>query len=415
MRKTFKSLLSLSAVIFIAGLYNSSVYGVPAFARQTGLDCTSCHGTFGYPTLNSFGAAFKAGGYTNASEDSLMGDGEDLSLPKVLNLSSVIKMRAIFALKDSAGNKAEGFVDELNMPDEISFFYGGRVAKNIGVKIEMGIKAPESGVLSFAMPYVVPVGPVTIGAVPYWTDAAGPAWFFETLSTGNASNIRAAEKHKGPIHPQGDVGSDFDTAAGLGVYVWHPYGFVAYSPFLNWGPFNASGNPKASHYVRAAVTPTVGPVDLAAGFMMTTGARNNGQDLGCMEDPNLGTIAQCDLGHHDSSKIGADIQVMGNVGIPIGVTFSWAKFTQDVTATDTYNGGVGIYAEAGVIENLLNLGVGYIGGSNSVAGVANTDGSSLDLVLKANLARNVRYHFEFVMGMGDNKSQKFTNMIFAAF
>jgi len=439
MRKTFKSLLSLSAVIFIAGLYNSSVYGVPAFARQTGLDCTSCHGTFGYPSLNSFGAAFKAGGYTNASEDSLMGDGEDLSLPKVLNMSSVLKVRAIFEDNFTGGFGTTGLA-EMNVPDEFSLFYGGRVSKNIGVKVEFALVEPAAA-LSFAMPIAYPVGPVTIGAVPYWTDAAGPAWFFETLTTGNASNIRAVEKHKGPIHPDGNVGSNFAAAAGMGFYVWHPMGFVGYSPFVDYSAAhpNAESPTQAAHYIRAAATPTVGPVDLAVGFMMTTGKKQtNGMGSICYGaasklvadgtaadiDTALATAPECqdgNLGRDNAGKIGVDFQVMGNVGIPIGFTFSWAKYTPNKDDADVYKSGLGFYFEAAPVENLLNVGVGYELDSNSdydTTGkiATNDDGSNLIVALKVNLARNVRYHFEMVKGMAtDKKTMQYTNMIFAAF
>src|SRR5689334_8258834 len=40
--------------------------GVPSFARQTGLECTSCH--LSWPELTSVGPQFKLGGYTLIKE-----------------------------------------------------------------------------------------------------------------------------------------------------------------------------------------------------------------------------------------------------------------------------------------------------------------------------------------------------------
>jgi hypothetical protein len=45
-------------------LASSPVRALPAFARQTGLACTSCHTA--YPQLNAFGREFKLSGYTES-------------------------------------------------------------------------------------------------------------------------------------------------------------------------------------------------------------------------------------------------------------------------------------------------------------------------------------------------------------
>ena len=64
---------------------------VPAFARQTGQACSTCHFQH-FPMLNAFGRAFKAGGYTMVGGQSLV-EGDDLSLPNTLNASLVTKIR----------------------------------------------------------------------------------------------------------------------------------------------------------------------------------------------------------------------------------------------------------------------------------------------------------------------------------
>ncbi len=49
----------------------TSVYGLPAFARQNGLSCVTCHSS--YPRLNPFGKSFKAKGYTLTGPESFQG------------------------------------------------------------------------------------------------------------------------------------------------------------------------------------------------------------------------------------------------------------------------------------------------------------------------------------------------------
>src|SRR3990170_3633852 len=64
---------------------------VPAFARQTGMACNSCHFQH-FPLLNEFGREFKSGGYTTIGGQSLI-EGDFLSMPSVLNASLVTKLR----------------------------------------------------------------------------------------------------------------------------------------------------------------------------------------------------------------------------------------------------------------------------------------------------------------------------------
>lgn len=63
-----KTIYGVLAVV-VALCLTTTTHGSPQFARQTGLDCNSCHASSGkFPALNSFGQAFKAGGYTQDRE-----------------------------------------------------------------------------------------------------------------------------------------------------------------------------------------------------------------------------------------------------------------------------------------------------------------------------------------------------------
>src|SRR3989338_3597861 len=118
---------------------------VPAFARQVGVACSTCHFQH-FPALNAFGRAFKAGGYTQVGGQSLI-EGEDLSIPATLNASLVTKVRyqmtngkddtATAGVNESKIGKNKG---ELQFPDEAAVFLAGRAGEHIGFVLEAQLK-----------------------------------------------------------------------------------------------------------------------------------------------------------------------------------------------------------------------------------------------------------------------------------
>jgi len=95
---------------------------IPAFARQTGMACSTCHFQH-FPALNAFGRYFKAGGYTMVGGQSMV-EGDMLSLPSTLNASIVLKLRyqKTNGDEDSSGAKTETNKGELQFPDEAALF-----------------------------------------------------------------------------------------------------------------------------------------------------------------------------------------------------------------------------------------------------------------------------------------------------
>ena len=90
MKKILFSLATAALLIVGSFIIPQSSEAVPAFARQTGLACNSCHFQH-FPTLNQFGRAFKAGGYTMVGGQSMV-EGDLLSMPSVLNASVITKI-----------------------------------------------------------------------------------------------------------------------------------------------------------------------------------------------------------------------------------------------------------------------------------------------------------------------------------
>jgi hypothetical protein len=379
MRNQLKIVYSALTIVAMLGL-TSTVHGVPGFARQTGLDCNSCHAPVGFPVLNSFGQAFKAGGYTQASEDNLMGDGEALSIPKTLNAAVIFKMRAHFISTTEKGkyDANTGVVDNtktttvgatrVDMPDEWAIWLSGRAGKHIGFATEIGINGQGAlAPLGFKVPIVYDIGPLKAGFVPYWTDAQGPGWGFENLSTGAVGNIKMFENGEAQsarmVMDASGLSGMGGSAVGAGVYVWHPMGYVYYSPYLVSGFGADVYDPHFSHNIRVAVTPSFGGIDLAVGFQWMGGNWGTAAGAPVNNAQQTGVLASQARTFNRVNYLGFDAQVMGTIGIPMMLVFTYGQSdsVKDVAgkAIAGFKGSAWtVLLNVTLIEDLLNLGAG---------------------------------------------------------
>lgn len=250
---------------------------VPAFARQTGKACSSCHFQH-YPTLNEFGQDFKAGGYVDIKAKPI--GGNDLSMADSLYASLFTKLR-YQKTNGTDGVDAAGVAvksthsGEWQLPDEFALLAGGRVGKNIGFLIEGALANGADPLLAgFKIPAIWEFERFRAGVVPFSTDALGASYGFELLSTGAVRNIRVSEHRSETsaqqyVFFQGDAGA----AAGLSFVLYDPLFFVTVTPYtpnhLPGGDSNLGG--LNATYLRAAVTPTVAGWALGAGIQAWTG------------------------------------------------------------------------------------------------------------------------------------------------
>src|SRR5579884_4310536 len=132
----------------------SDAHAVPAFARQTGMECSTCHvGSFG-PQLTAFGRSFKLKAYmmnTGQSETSnSKGSSDTPGLKEYLqNLSAM----AFGGVEHTDGDLRRGI--ELAGPqqrlrtndnttlDQVSIFYGGPVFSNVGMLAQATYSDPN--------------------------------------------------------------------------------------------------------------------------------------------------------------------------------------------------------------------------------------------------------------------------------
>lgn len=349
-------ILTLAAL----AIFPKDGHAVPAFARQTGMACSTCHFQH-FPALNAFGRFFKAGGYTMVGGQSMV-EGDMLSLPSTLNASIVLKLRYQKTNGDddnSGTNKGE-----LQFPDEASIFLGGRIGEHIGFAYEMGLNgAGFDNFTSFKMPFVYDVMGAKVSVIPFNTDGLGAAFGFELLNTGAVRNVRTIE-HRNDISAQQYIGTD-GAAEGFAFVAANNLGFVNYS---FWSPSHTAQDiGPLSQYLRIAATPTVGGWDLGGGIQWWGGTTSIGTCV--VEAPDPGCY---DENHPDNDykthAWGIDAQAQGAViSKPLGVYLSYGN-AEKSKAGETKNffnsnaddeTALSVSTEIGVIPNKVTVALGY--------------------------------------------------------
>jgi len=134
-----KTLLSAAAFAVVAvsavAVAPTTSEAIPAFARQTGAACLSCHFQT-FPAINSFGRSFKLNAFTDVGEEALVED-DNLSLPSVLNMAFVLRAQ-VQQVKTSAAGAASTTVTNYNIPADAVLLIAGRVGAHTGAFVEFG-------------------------------------------------------------------------------------------------------------------------------------------------------------------------------------------------------------------------------------------------------------------------------------
>ncbi len=329
MTKRFVTALSAAAAV-VGALLPMTSEAIPAFARQTGKACATCHFQH-FPVLNAYGQEFKAGGYTDMGKQGEI-KGTDLSLPAVLNGSFLTKIRTQHT---NGGTGAGTDATEVQFPDEFGFLLGGRAATNVGFLIEASLIGAGQGpaLAGYKMPITLhkTEGGVRFQAIPFTTDALGSSYGFELLNTGAVRNVRVFE-HRKESSAQQYIGAGSGSATGLAFVASSADFFVnvsAWAPHINNSGAPAPNSRPESQYVRAAWLGNLMGFESGAGVQMWSGKADNG----------AGVIV-------DTKATAVDFQAQGSVAaMPLGVYVTYAS----APASDTANVGV-------VPQNLFNTG-----------------------------------------------------------
>ena len=395
-------------VLPLAGLLAAAAFApeasaIPAFARQTGMACSACHQQH-FPVLNSFGQAFKAGGYTLMGAQGKV-EGEHLSIPDTLNAAMLLKAR----YQKSNGTDAAGTVSgtttnggQWQIPDELSLFFGGRIAENIGFMNENNlVGGPVGGIVAgLKMPIVFEAGSAKFLVIPYLTDSLGVAYGFEQSSTGMARGVRWAE-HRKDISAQQYVGVGSGEASGLAMVLINDMGYINLS---RWSPNfafagGATGVQMSSSWLRIAATPNVGSWNMHIGAGFASGSNYT-----------AGGAAKI-----DTKATAVDFQGFTQVGgkdLGVYATYASAPFIRAVaggTTGNAFGSGMGgtttaytIGADYSVIPHTLHIGAAYRNAKNGDTATNKQGDNSVTLTTVYDLAQNVALHMNYSARSGSS-------------
>jgi hypothetical protein len=396
---------------------------VPAFARQTGMACAACHFQT-YPAINAFGRAFKSAGYTLIGAQEKV-EGDDLSLPVVLNASLVTKFR--YQKTNGDDKTVATNTGELQFPDEAALLIGGRAGEHVGFVLELatfGEADTDNGEFSlfgsFKMPITYKVGGTDLSFIPFTTDAGGAAYGFELLNTG-AQRFQRVGEDRAALMAQQYLGLGAGEAEGFAFVAANEMGFVNVSL---WAPIHGSFAMKSlAPYVRAALTPSLGNWDTGFGVQYFSGKAKE-DDL---------SLATGNTVEHETDGWAIDGQIQGEVaGMPLGVYAAYGETPGSTPAdpdswfnTSAFDRSAwSIHGQLGVLPGKATVILGY---RSADRGTANwEEDNALTLGGTYQLAQNVQVqlnHVEFSGNRFDSDNpnaptsgdRRTTLMLFSAF
>ena len=127
---------------------------VPSFTRQTGRPCSGCHTVFS--ELTPYGREFKLGGFV--AGDKLDGQKWPLRLP--LTVSGVLSNTSTRKTSDAPDAFPH---DRATIVQDVSVYYGGRIAGNVGALVQYKYHAAEDNKWATEMAEVRYANETTLG------------------------------------------------------------------------------------------------------------------------------------------------------------------------------------------------------------------------------------------------------------
>jgi hypothetical protein len=386
---------------------------VPAFARQTGMACVSCHAQ-NFPALNPFGRSFRAQGYTMRGAAPLV-EGEGLSIPADLKASLITKLRY----------QVDGSVDdrrgEIQWPDEAALLIGGRASESIGFLLEAGL-GPQGGETDLASGETETDGNFlsfkthfnttdNLAVVLYGTDGLGPGYGMELMNTGLQRSQRPIENRKGFSAGQ-RLGTASGEATGL-AFVYHNRNLMLnYSHWTpTWGNVNANILGGLAHYLRLNYFTNAGSWDVGFGANWMDGTVKTGAD----EEGAPGS----DYEETHVASSGVDFQALGELGsMPVEFYLSYGMAPSgSASSPEYYNTSIsddktayGVLGKLGVIPDASV----YLAYGSSDDGSDEINDTTIGVQYM--LAQNAKLELYNVSNSGDDDAQDYTMlMLFAGF
>ena len=172
------------ALLALVGL-SSEAEAYPMFAKQTGMDCTSCHMQH-MPKLNSTGRMFALSGMTMSQKlFDKNSSGVDMN-PSIMLKSMYQESFDKPNKKGNISTTTPTLEGDSSIPKTASLLVGGRVSSNVGALIDLSYKArdeEENGIRGKIV-YAEEIDNGYIGAVAHSTPYFGPFSGMENYNTG---------------------------------------------------------------------------------------------------------------------------------------------------------------------------------------------------------------------------------------
>ncbi len=195
----------------------NTAQAVPSFARQTGMQCNECHTIF--PELTPFGRIFKLGGYV------LSKSGKPYEFPPPLAGMAQITYTDAKGLTSGVApfDSTNRATDRINLPQQLSLFYGGRIYDNVGAFVQGTYDGVSNKVflditdIRYSNNTIVGdknlIYGLTLNNSPTAQDVwnSTPAWRLPSASSGVASTPAAGTIIDGALDQQ---------VGGIGAYVF---------------------------------------------------------------------------------------------------------------------------------------------------------------------------------------------------
>ena len=203
------------ALLALVGL-SSQAEAYPMFAKQTGMDCTSCHMQH-MPKLNATGRMFAVSGMTMSQkifDENSSG----------VDMNPSLMFKSIYQESFDKPNKS-GIIStttptlegDLSIPKTASLLVGGRISNNIGAIVNLSYKKNEADSISGKIVYAKEIKDGYLGAVIHTTPTFGPFSGMETYNTGLNKPIRTFDLRK---YSNAFQASEIGTGGATGAQVY---------------------------------------------------------------------------------------------------------------------------------------------------------------------------------------------------
>jgi len=362
-----KTLLSAAAFAVVAvsavSIAPTTSEAIPAFARQTGAACLSCHFQ-SFPTLSSFGRAFKQGAFTDVGEQALIED-DNLSIPSSLNFTLMMRPQFNYQkVTNAVGTKSIAAT-----ADQVLMF-GGRIGSNSGAFVEYDGTFANSQLL-----HSIDAGDGKV-ILSFWNAGFGEDSGLQLMSVWG--------QHGGMLGGKGLSINNSMGAAGNSVGV-----SAAYANEM--GAISIGG---INNTAVAGSNWTLAPVLRAQGFFDMGGA-----ELGVGAIIVNGAVSPIVLGAKSVAKrIGVDVQIQGEMGdTQYGIYADYASASASTLAeANVYNASLATkrdgYSIRATVKPTHNIVLMAGVGSDKTAGVkTNKVATGLEYELYQNAVINLTY------------------------